>query len=506
MSDRLLNLPFETSGEWYLLENPSNKIAGSLNYSPERTELHLLESFKPLRGPIRFGETDQAYPVVHGITREGEAMTLLNAQRARWYIKFGTGGLRQPELLVSSLLVIGAHLPPDFSYPEMSFRVPGLQIWLSRQIIEQTIEQDEIVGTTTNSYNIRGMTKEKNWIPSINANLEWAYSWQSNCDGFTSIAVAVSAWLTIRPNDPQTAEWYFKQLGKISTMLAFLAGSPMSPDCIKASIGEEYQDVYIMVALHNAKYCSYTNLDDFFMSKGEMGVDLTDVVVRWFELYPKLHMPSQLALSVLASEKLWLHVEFLSLMQALEGFHRALFVGYYMSEDEYESVKKALGDAIPTELSSDHKDALRSRIRYGNQISLRKRLDELAGSLPEQIRKVILGFDRTTPRSWIDTRNYYTHWDEELRSNMLDSQGMFNAHVRLRHFLRVLYLNLMGIPQEAILKSLQNASNSSQHLAQLNLKERPDDKENMSGVVMVVQEKITGDGDHQENETGSPKE
>lgn len=76
-------------------------------------------------------------------------------------------------------------------------------------------------------------------------------------------------------------------------------------------------------------------------------------------------MPSQFALGVLASEKLWPHVEFLSLMQALVGFHRGLFDGNYMDENRYELVKKALGDAIPTGLVSDHKDALRSRIRYG---------------------------------------------------------------------------------------------------------------------------------------------
>ena len=42
-----------------------------------------------------------------------------------------------------------------------------------------------------------------------------------------------------------------------------------------------------------------------------------------------------------------LHIEFLSLMQALEGFHRALYEGLYMDEQGYASVKKALGDAIP---------------------------------------------------------------------------------------------------------------------------------------------------------------
>jgi hypothetical protein len=180
-------------------------------------------------------------------------------------------------------------------------------------------------------------------------------------------------------------------------------------------------------------------------------------------------------------------------MQALEGFHRALFFGNYIDDGEYELVKKALGDTIPAGLGSDHKDALRSRIRYGNQLSLRKRLDELAKGLPEEIGRTILGNDGKAPRSWIDTRNYYTHWDEELRANVLDSQGIYNANVRLRHFLRALYLNLMGIPSNAVLKSLRNSSRSSQHLIQLNIKERRVNTDANSGIIMTVHDEKSSD-------------
>lgn len=120
-------------------------------------------------------------------------------------------------------------------------------------------------------------------------------------------------------------------------------------------------------------------------------------------------MPSQLALSVLSSDNLWLHVEFLSLMQALEGFHRATMPGLYTSEAEYEPVKQALNYAIPKVIGPDHKEALKSRIRYGNEVSLRKRVDALVGRLDLPVRKHILGGDGSVPRSWVVTRNYYTH-------------------------------------------------------------------------------------------------
>lgn len=488
---------FEISGEWHLPDRSEIKIPGYLHYSPERTELHLNDPFQPLQGAIRAGDAPVPYQVIYGTTTKGDAMTLLRAQRMGISLHIGSGGMRQPERLISSWLLIGAHIPPDFAYPEVSFRIPGLQIWLSKRIIEESSFRDNETGRITYTYNILQVDNDTTPVPAIDATLDWAVSWNSTADPFSSIAVGVSAWVTIKPSKPQLLEWYFEQESKLAAFLAFLAGTPMSPDCIEASIGDPHHKISVMVAMRDSHYCCYKNLYDFFMPRGAMGVDFSSVVARWFEIYPQVHMPSQLALSVLATRKLWLHVEFLSLMQALEGFHRGLLDGNYMQDKDYERVKKSLGDAIPSDVASDHKDALRSRIRYGNQISLRKRLDALADLLTQPLREIVIGGNGKVPRNWIDTRNYYTHWDEELRSNVLDGQSMYYANVRMRLLVRILYLDLMGIPEASIIRSLSGANEISQHVVQLNFADRRLNNPNdTSGIVMTIavgsREDITG--------------
>ena len=177
-------------------------------------------------------------------------------------------------------------------------------------------------------------------------------------------------------------------------------------------------------------------------------------------------------------------------MQAMEGFHRGLLEGTYMSAADYEAVKTTLDDALPRSLAPDHKDALRSRIRYGNEISLRKRLDTLASRLSGPIRLVIFGSAGNIPRQWIDTRNYYTRTGtKNLEKNVLDGQGMYYANVRLKHFVRALYLDLMGIPQAAILAALANCSDPSQHLIQINaIERRAANPNDTSGAIMRVVE------------------
>jgi hypothetical protein len=173
------------------------------------------------------------------------------------------------------------------------------------------------------------------------------------------------------------------------------------------------------------------------------------------------------------SQDLWTHLEFLSLLQALEGFHRAIFAGIYMADVDYEKVKKALGDAIPPNVNSDHRAALRSRIRYGNQVSLRKRMNGLLDWLPARVRQLALGSPDAFPGPWIDTRNFFTHWDKELEQNVLTGQALYEANVRLRILLRVVYLHFVGVDPQVFEKALVSTSPLAQHLIQLNFPGTP---------------------------------
>lgn len=393
---------------------------------------------------------------------------MLQTARANAGLNIGPAGMRQSERLISSWVVIGAHVSPKTRYREVQVRIPGLQIWISRSGVRQTILEKTEESAAGVVYYIEGLPEELTDIPCAHLTLGWGIERNFSGDLVSEISVRTGACLRIEPREPQELEWYFQQLGKATTLLALVAGSPMSPDHISARVEGSDTDIEILVALREAKYCSHKNAHDFFMLRNDMNVDLGAVFSKWFDLYDSIAMPSQLALSVLSSETLWLHVEFLSLMQALEGFHRATMPGLYTSEEDYEPIRQALMNAIPSCVAFDHKDALRSRIKYGNEVSLRKRLDALVERLPLELRQHILGGDGRVPQSWVATRNYYTHWDETSRDSVLDGIGMHRAGVRMKHLLRVLYLDLAGIPNAAIAKSLCNTCGESQYLIQLN--------------------------------------
>jgi ApeA N-terminal domain 1 len=368
--------------------------------------------------------------------------------------------------------VIGAHVSPDQLYTQLRCRIPGLHIWLSQKVVDQCLHTmgDQITDVAA-EYRILKLPEVITPIPNVKANIGWGIGVTLQADHF-KVSVNSVGWLRINPDSPQPLDWFFEQLGKLTTLLTFLFGSSASPDCLSLSLGNLKQEAALLTGSRDFKTCTYSNLHEFYMTRLDMGKTLEDVIQRWFKEYDNIMVPSQLAVSVLVSEDLWLYVEFLSLMQALEGFYRSQLAGLYMLPEDYKSVACALVKAIPSNVSANHRDSLRSRIGFANEISQKNRLKDLAGRLSSPIRQLIFGRDGKVPLEWVDTRNYYTHWSEQSRQKVLDGQGMLDANVRIRHFLRALYLDIAGIPQAAILEALGNASSESQRLSQVNARDR----------------------------------
>ncbi|MEJ2633205.1 MAG: hypothetical protein P8011_15520 [Acidihalobacter sp.] len=481
----------EYSGEWKLLDSDKS-IYGQLRYTLDRAELNLHDAFTPHKGVVSVSDSLPSYPAIHGVSSKGEALSILHAHSAGVGVNIGSGGMSQPERVISSWVIVGAHVEPETLYTSVRFFIPALEVWLSKRVIQHSFDTGGEGGKFTNTFVVRPPDTETTPVPHLNCELEWGVGVTVSSDPFTSIDVTALGWVNIRPESPRTLEWFFNQQNKLAALLAFMAGAPMPVNVIHASVDQLPSPLSVLVTMRISEPCNYSSLDEFFIERGVLGANFAGIVAQWFREVDSVHVPSQLALSVLSTKGLWLHVGFLSLIQALEGFHRGRFHGNYMQDSEYESVKSSLTGAIPSSVAPDHRDALRSRIRYGNQISLSKRLNELRDDIGDALAKVVISSDGKIPRNWIDTRNYLSHWDEELRQSSIDGQAMYDANVRIKHFLRVLYLLMAGVSPETLLQCLGNASRTSQQLDQLNIiARRAEDPSAPPGVLMYIGEADT---------------
>jgi hypothetical protein len=482
MQIRPRNEAFSVTAHWFVPENPERKILGTLQYVPGRISLELVDTFAALQGAV-YGNESLDYPLLFGQTHAGEQFTLIRPERVGYTFALGPAGFVQPDRFTARAMIAGTFTDVDPVLPELSCRVPGLAEWLSRPTIYTTYDLE---GKSI-SMRVAALDDEKVRVPSLSADLVFDVNSNVKPAPF-AMSISTSGSLRFVPDTPQPLSWYLRNIVSVTAFLSLCAGIAMPPDCITIPTQERQNRASLLLRGAIERYCDIKDYRLFFLARGAFTEQFGSCLARWFEIYPQYEITNGLAMSILGSDHLWPHIEFMSLMQALEGFHRVGHDGLYMDESKYKAVADAIVAAIPTEVDKDHRTSLKSRVRYGNEIALGKRLTLLCAGLEKPLRTMLFGDSEKLLRRWVDTRNYYTHWDVALRDQILDGQNLIYAIARLRSLLRVLYLNAMGVPQDIILQALTGISKEAQFLIQIRgVERRESDPNDTTGAFMFIQ-------------------
>jgi hypothetical protein len=471
MTTYKLSEPVELNGHWFLPGNQSDSKAGRLHFSNNEFALHLVDTLEKGRA-VEFG-IGRLLDVIHGYSEKGEAITLLGSRNFGESIHFGSAGLVRPGKFIPDFAIVGAYIDdPKPCFKSIRARVPGLLAWREVSATEQSIEFDptgqklEAMG-----YRVRPVPTSTSRLNNLPGQMSLLVESRTSGHRFGAMAISNDGWVRLQPETPQSIDWYLQSLHHILSLFGLIAGPCMHSDTLLV----EFEDGHTCSLLfRNARMqlCGLSEPHQFFISATHLSEHLPALVDTWLALMPKMGTVNDLFQSVVASDSLWLHVEFLSLMHVLEGMHRASREGLYMDDDEYKAkVRSALTNAIPAHVGEHHRESLKSRIKYGNQLSLAKRLAELAESLPESLRIKVLGCEKGVPRRWVDTRHYYTHWDEELKPSVIDGAALYYVNTRLRMFVRILLLRMIGIEEDSIEQALVGTSQWAQELIQFAARE-----------------------------------
>lgn len=168
---------------------------------------------------------------------------------------------------------------------------------------------------------------------------------------------------------------------------------------------------------------------------------------------------------------------FLSLTQALETYHRRTHNGHYIPKKDYEKMRndmKLLLSKNPENMtvvrgtsniqSFSEKYAVTNRftshmvngtLKYANEYSLKARLDQLTMEFEDILENLpynIIGKERFIT----DTRNYLTHYDEDLESRAAHDQGKIVLIQGLRQLVEICILHEIGVDKQMIGTNLRS--------------------------------------------------
>lgn len=190
----------------------------------------------------------------------------------------------------------------------------------------------------------------------------------------------------------------------------------------------------------------------------EIAEDFFNILATWFEIFEKFKSFFYLYF-VNMDSNFTAELLFISYTQAIESYIRkSNYDNFYMDKDEYEWIYKDLEAFINRNqyLSKSHKDSLKSRVKYGNEHSLRKRLKDLVESLDEFLLIDYLNdkYEQNFVNIVIENRNYYTHYDK--KDDLVKSGiKLVLLTLDLRLLLELCILNEIGISKELIDKKLK---------------------------------------------------
>jgi hypothetical protein len=132
-----------------------------------------------------------------------------------------------------------------------------------------------------------------------------------------------------------------------------------------------------------------------------------------------------------------------------------MYGGAYLDNDQFQKVLEALETRLnepDLAIPKDIRDVYKQRLRYMNEYSLRKRLNQILDMLGD-ITTTIIPDTKGFTDSVVRTRNYLTHYSEENADNVdVSGQNLYVLGQKLRSLLELCLLHEIGFSQTQLQK------------------------------------------------------
>lgn len=184
----------------------------------------------------------------------------------------------------------------------------------------------------------------------------------------------------------------------------------------------------------------------------EVEDNIKDILKNWFENEEKLKPIYKLYLASLYDHDMYLEYKFLSLVQAIEAYHRIKYESEskYIEDDDYKCILEELKRRSTDIIEGPFRKVLFNKLEYGNEYSLAKRFKMLFKEYLNKIFKTPKLNRNRFIQKVVKTRNYLVHQDKKLGGISFHDEEYINANIILKTLIEVILLKELGFKNKKI--------------------------------------------------------
>ena len=400
---------------------------------------------------LLLGDEENAPCRVLGCSREEVELTLEGAVARN---DTSVNGRVEQELLCLRLW-LGGHISAATVFTKATFKFTNFDDWLGWQPFKSAVAEGP--GGT-----VGPMTVTLDILPAQNFQLQdntevHISGTRSGGHKSTSRTLSYTAQLRFQSAQPAPFQHYDSLQQAFKTLLSVFLGKAVYLDEERYATSE----VTEMQSYHQQNITSTPEaLNNFRIafpwSLVKDGLD--SYFKTWLGIHEKARSSLDLYLGTIYNDHSYLESDFLALTQALESLHRRFHPGTYVPDADYSEIKQAIGTALgstPMPMPVDLREALKARIRFGNEFSLRRRLKETIESLDARLLGLVT---KRPPAEFIaktvDTRNHLTHDPTDL-PNRPAGQALYDLLRQVSLLTRIVILHHIGVSPEIMLRGLR---------------------------------------------------
>lgn len=436
---------FERAGEWWLPEDHRDRVAGTASFDPnDGVRLQTIGAFKPswqgtgaeepFRPPLILGFWGPSNTPVtlHKTTRIGDVRASL--------------GRPNSSTLHAVCMIVGHHFHSEEAATFVSARAgfTSFEEWAGHRPFDLAAPDEARYAP------IEPVTAE---VEALGARLAIGSESSRGGDGIRTLRLDHKVFVDIEPEERKPLGWYREILTSLQDLLTLLVGRPVYPRSMEVQVntgGSGRSDVFVGQGLRLPRDQGAASAEglvrpsDVLVPLPQIRARLPEMFENWFAKRDLLASVYELFLGALFNPKTYPDFQFLSLAQALETYHRRTNPdARYLPEREYAEVRyPEVVSSLPSSLTGPLREKLKSTLKYANEWSLRKRLKELVGAVPIT---GIAGDDPAFVERVVDTRNYLTHYTEELERKALRGSELMETVEEMRRLLAFLLLRELGL-------------------------------------------------------------